>query len=153
MSYVLTIKRAAGKPPLTPQDIERLVKEDGSLSGGNMNPIIWTSPTGKRQRYINPDADNLWTDDVKDDDDCQFLDKLRNIARSLDARVFGEEEGEDITEEGEQTPIAPLGFKGGVLLIISLIGSLLLMPFLLIWFLIRLFWLFLVKIPFLEKFR
>ena len=155
MSYVLTIKRAAGKPPLTSQDIERLVTEDGSLAGGGTEPIIWTSPTGKRQRYINADADHLWTDDVKGDDESQvleFLDKFRSIARRLDARVFGEE-GEDISDASEQIPAAPLSFRNGVLAMLLLVGSLLIMPFLLFWLFIRIFWHFLVKIPFLERFR
>ena len=97
MSYVLTIKRAADKPLLSPQDFERLVKEDASLSGGRIEPIYWTSPTGVK-RYINIESDNLWTDDVKNDEDDQFLNKLCSIARCLDARVFGEE-GEDVTDQ------------------------------------------------------
>ena len=106
MSYVATIKRAADKPPLTPRDIERLVKADASLSGGDKEPIIWTNHTDGRQRYINVETDHLWTDDLKGDDDSQvlaILDKLRGMAGSMDARVFGEGDG-DITDPGVDPP-------------------------------------------------
>ena len=102
MSYVATIKRAADKPPLTPEEIARLIEADASLSGGDKEPIVWTSPTDGRKRYINVATDHLWTDDLKGDGDAQvleILDKLRSMARILDARVFGEEDG-DITDPG-----------------------------------------------------
>lgn len=84
MSYVATIKRAADKPPLTPEEIARLIEADASLSGGDKEPIVWTSPTDGRKRYINVATDHLWTDDLKGDGDAQVLealDKLRSMAR------------------------------------------------------------------------
>ena len=100
MSVVVTIKRSPDKPPLTGQEFRRLVQEDGSLSGGEREPIIWTDPANGTERYINvaPEAGELETDDMRGDQDsiCRFLDKLRSIARILDARLFAE--GEDITE-------------------------------------------------------
>ncbi len=101
MSVVVTIKREATKPPLTPDDVRHVVEQDSSLSGGDREPIIWTDPTNGHKRYINgvnPETGELETDDMRGDEDsiCRFLDKLRSIARILDARVFGE--GEDITE-------------------------------------------------------
>ena len=106
MSYEVTIKRAADKPPLTPQEIERLIKADTSLSGGDKEPIVWTSPTDGRKRYINVATDHLSTDDLKGDSDAQvleILDKLRSMAGILDARVFGEGD-EDITDPGVDPP-------------------------------------------------
>jgi hypothetical protein len=106
MSYEVSIKRSAEKPPLTQEDFNRIVKEDSSLSGGQREPIIWTDPTSGQKRYINtaPESGELSTDDTRGDDDsiCRFLDKLRSIARLLDARVSGE--GEDITDP---TPTPP----------------------------------------------
>jgi len=100
MSYEVTIRRPTGKPPLNEDDFRRLVKEDSSLSGGEREPIIWTDPTNGQKRYINvaPESAELGTDDTRGDEDsiCRFLDKLRSIARVLDACVSGE--GEDITE-------------------------------------------------------
>ena len=67
--------------------------------------------------------------------------------------MFGEE-GEDIADDAnEQISAAPLGFKSGVLLLLGFVGSLLILPFLLLWLFIRLIWHFLVKIPFIEKFK
>ena len=106
MSYVATIKRAADKPPLTPEEIARLIKADASLSGGDKEPIVWTSPTDGRKRYINVEPDHLWTDDLKGDGDAQvleILDKLRSMAGILDARVFGDGDG-DITDPGVDPP-------------------------------------------------
>jgi hypothetical protein len=100
MSYVATIKRAADKPPLTPEEFTRLIKADASLSGGDKAPIVWTSPTNGRKRYISVETDHLWTDDLKGDSDAQvleILDKLRSMAGILDARVFGDDDG-DITD-------------------------------------------------------
>jgi hypothetical protein len=100
MSYEVSIKRVAGKPPLTADDFKRIVAEDSSLSGGERGPIIWTDPVSGQTRYINvvPEAGELASDDTRGDDAsiCRFLDKLRSIAGKLDARVTGE--GEDITE-------------------------------------------------------
>jgi hypothetical protein len=101
MSVVVTIKRVGAKPPLTAEDVLRLVEQDTSLSGAEREPIIWTDPASGKTRYINcvdPATGALETDDMRGDEDsvCRFLDKLRSIARILDARVFGE--GEDITE-------------------------------------------------------
>jgi hypothetical protein len=100
MSVVATIKRLPEKPLLTGEEFRRVVEQDSSLSGGGQEPIIWTDPTTGQERYINADpaTGELETDDMRGDEDsiCRFLDKLRSIARILDARVFGE--GEDITE-------------------------------------------------------
>ena len=106
MSYVATIKRTAGKPPLTPEEIARLIEADVSLSGGGKEPIVWTSPTDGRKRYINVATDHLWTDDLKGDGDAQvleILDKLRSMAGILNARVFGDGDG-DITDPGIDPP-------------------------------------------------
>lgn len=105
MSYEVIIKRSTGKPPLTADDFKRVVMEDGSLSGGEQGPIIWTDPTSGEKRYINiaPESGELSTDDTSGDDPsiCRFLDKLRSVARLLGARVTGE--GDDITDDPAPT--------------------------------------------------
>jgi hypothetical protein len=155
MGYVVTIRRASDKPRLTPEEIARLIKSDLALAGGDKEPIVWTSPTDRRRRSINVETDRLWTDDLKGDNDAQvleMLDKLRSMAAILDARVFGEE-GEDITEPSEKIPTASFSFKNGVLAILLLVGLVLISPFVAIWFLVRIFWHFLVKLPVLQRFR
>ncbi len=152
MSYVVTIKLSSGQPPLTSQDFVKLVKDDGTLSGGQGGPIIWNGQSNGRLRYINMEAEQLWTDDLDDDADYQFLDKLRSIAGVLGGRLFGEE-GDDITDADGQTPESPpLGAKGGLLLALTLIGSVLIMPFLFLWLILRIFWHFLVRLPFRKRF-
>ena len=102
----ITIKRSTDKPTLTADDFKRAVVGDTSLSGGEGEPLMWTDPVTGQKRYINvaPESGEFSTDDVRGDDDsiCRFVDKLRDIARILDARVTCE--GEDITE---QTPAPP----------------------------------------------
>jgi hypothetical protein len=106
MSYEVAIRRPTGRPSLTSEDFTRIVREDASLSGGQREPIVWTDPQDGRKRYINvvPESGELSTADMQGDEDsiCRFLDKLRSIARVLDARVIGE--GEDITDP---TPASP----------------------------------------------
>src|SRR5207247_6681908 len=100
MSYEVTIKRAAEKPSLTQEDFDRIVREDSSLSGGKCEPIIWTDPSGGQSRYINiaPESGELSSDDTRgpEESGLRFLEKLRSIARLLDARLLAE--GEDITD-------------------------------------------------------
>ncbi len=88
MGRVLTIKRATGKPPISPAEIERLLKEDASLEEfAQVRTIYWTSPSGV-SRWISVGIDQLETEDVRGDEDVQFLDKLQSIALNLDAQVF-----------------------------------------------------------------
>ncbi len=108
MSYVATIKRETDKPPLTPEEFVRLIEADESLSGGHQEPIVWTNPASGETFYINAETDRLWTDDLGGDSETralEMLDKLRNIAGELDARVYGDGE-EDITEPSNGPPNA-----------------------------------------------
>src|SRR5262249_46265602 len=115
MSYDVSIKRAAGRPPLTAEDFRRIVTEDSSLSGGEREPITWTDPVSGQTRYSNvaPESGELSTDDIRGDEEsiCRFLDKLRSMAGKLDARVTAE--GEDITEPRPASPP-----KGGCMSVI-----------------------------------
>jgi len=133
MSYVITIKRPAGKIPLAALDFEGLIREDRSLSRTIGNQIVWFDSEEEEGFYINIDGDCLWTDGIGGDSTHHALAKLRNIAVRLDARVFGEE-GEDITERSATGPIdAKQSTFGLVLYMASL-------PFLLLLLLVRLPW-------------
>ena len=135
MSYVVTIERPAGKSPLRPQDFARLVKNDESLSKTNEGVLIWTHPTIRQDFYLTIESNHLWADGVTRDKTDEFVEKLREIAGRLDARVYGEE-GEDITE----SELGPMGAKekwGGAVGILLVMVS---MPFFLILFIVRLPW-------------
>lgn len=100
MSQVVTIRRLTDKTPLSATDFKRLVAEDVSLIGGDQGPIIWTDQASGNQRYINvvPESGELETDDFGGEEEsiCRFLEKLRGVAKALDARLTCE--GEDITD-------------------------------------------------------
>lgn len=100
MSQVVTIRRLTDKTPLSATDFKRLVAEDVSLIGGDQGPIIWTDQASGNQRYINvvPESGELETDDLGGEEEsiCRFLEKLRGVAKALDARLTCE--GEDITD-------------------------------------------------------
>jgi hypothetical protein len=125
MSFVVTIKRAPEKPPLAAQEFQRLVQEDGSLSGVGENSIIWTDSANGTKRYINlnPEKGELETDDTRGDEEgiCRFLDKLRSIASILDARVFGE--GQDITDP-TQVPGRRAGCASVILCVLAFVALL-----------------------------
>ena len=88
MGRVLTIKRAAGKPPISTAENERLLKEDVSLKEFvQVRTIYWTSPNGI-SRWISIGTGQLETEDIRGDEDGRFFDKLQSIARTLDAQVF-----------------------------------------------------------------
>ncbi len=134
MSYVITIRRPPGAPPLTRRDFQQVVDSDESLSNMDGGGLVWTSPDSRREFYITQESDHLWTDGVRGEEADNFLYKLSEIAGRLDARVYGEE-GEDLTDPGT-SPVMGAGEKLGMI-----IGVLLLMlsiPFLLIIFMIRL---------------
>ena len=88
MGRVLTIKRAAGKPLISPAEIMHLLNDDASLEKHvQFQVIYWTSPSGIN-RWISIGTGQLETEDVRGDEDGQFFNKLQNIARTLDAQVF-----------------------------------------------------------------
>ena len=100
MSYVFCIQRHSS--PITEKEVSDLVSSDDTLCGGEKEPILWTDPETEKERYINFDTQSgvLDTDDLRgsEEETMAFIDKLRSIAISLDARLVGEE-GEDVTNE------------------------------------------------------
>lgn len=88
MGRILTIKRAAGKPPLSAAEIEHCVENDTSLeTHAHLKTIYWTDPTGC-SRWISVKPQELWTEDVRGDEEGHFSNKLQNLACKLDAQVF-----------------------------------------------------------------
>ncbi len=118
MSYVLSIRRGDDHRPIVSAEVMELLAHDPSLREAENKTIIWTSPTTGQTRYLNQASDHLWTDDVNDDRDLQFLQKLQSIARALEARLFGEE-GEDLTESLSPSSARP-GCAAVILLAVGL---------------------------------
>lgn len=136
MSYVVEVRRQAQEPGLTPGDIERLLEADRSLVKINDNLIEWSQPEKMKPLYINVEVDRLWTDSIGDETQEIFLNKLREMAGYLDARVYGEE-GEDLTDEHLEDRIPS---KNGFAAIMGFIFFALTIPFFALAFVLRLPW-------------
>ena len=136
VSYVIEIKRADEKPSLTSKDIERLLGADRSLVKVGEKLIEWSQPQRVTPLHINVEADRLWTDSIREEFQETFLTKLREIARYLDARVYGEE-GEDLTEKLAEDLG---GFRNGFAAIMGFIVFAVMIPVVAITFVLRLPW-------------
>lgn len=133
MSYVVTIKRAASKEPISAADIATLVQHDSSLSHDASGAIKWTDPSKGQVHYLGFADACLSCDSVGiDATGPATLDKLRSIAASLDAGVFGEE-GEDLSSPD---PAVPPPSKS--LVVFGILFSIALLPFVALVFLARL---------------
>lgn len=136
MSYVIEIKRAADKPSLTGDDIERLLGADRSLVKVDERLIEWSQPQRVTPLHINVETDRLWTDSIREEIQDVFLTKLREIARYLDARVYGEE-GEDLTDELDEDLG---GFRNGFAAVMGFVVFAVMIPVVAITFVFRLPW-------------
>ncbi len=136
MSYVIEIKRVAEKPSLTMKDIERLLGADRSLVKVDEKLIEWSQPQQVTPLHINVEADRLWTDNIRQEYQEIFFTKLREIARYLDARVYGEE-GEDLTDEFAEDLG---GFRNAFAAIMGFILFAMMIPVVTITFVFRLPW-------------
>ena len=136
MSYVIEIKRAADEPSLTGDDIERLLGADRSLVKVDEKLIEWSQPQRVTPLHINVEADRLWTDSIREEIQEVFLTKLREIARYLDARVYGEE-GEDLTDEFHENPG---GLRNGFAAVMGFIVFAVMIPVVAITVVFRLPW-------------
>ncbi len=136
MSYVIEIKRAADKPSLTGDDIERLLGADRSLVKVDERLIEWSQPQRVTPLHINVETDRLWTDSIREEIQEVFLIKLREIARYLDARVYGEE-GEDLTDELDEDLG---GFRNGFAAVMGFVVFAVMIPVVAITFVFRLPW-------------
>jgi hypothetical protein len=135
MSYVITIKRPAGKPSLTTQDYEWLLENDGALSKTSEGTLIWTPPHIQQEFYITLESNHIWTDNIASDESGAFVEKLREIAVQLDARVY-DEEGDDITEIDR----IPMSTKEKLVSTIGILVTIVSIPFIIILLLIQLPW-------------
>ncbi|MDX1527924.1 MAG: hypothetical protein R3337_04805 [Gammaproteobacteria bacterium] len=136
MSYVVEIKRVAEKPSLAMKDIERLLGADRSLVKADETVIEWSQPHRITPLHIYVEHDRLWTDSIREEIQDVFLTKLREIARYLDARVYGEE-GEDLTDEVEED----LGsFRNGFAAVMGFVVFAVMIPVIAITFVFRLPW-------------
>lgn len=136
MSYVVEVRRPGGQPSLTPDDFERLVANDSSLTLADGRLIVWNGSENLDPLDVNVEPDRLWTDRIGGGAQATYLGKLREIARFLDAKVFGEE-GEDLTEDFLVDPDHP---RHGVSAFVGLVLFILTVPVLALVFVVRLPW-------------
>lgn len=140
MSYVIEIRRAKGAVALTEADLARLLN-DPQLGQVSSNAWLWTSLTSSAQLTLTWHAGALSTDDINwvstatsnaNTDEC--LNKLRAIARELNAQVLGEE-GENLSEPNSDMQTNGWAAVGALLMV------LLMLPFMLLFLTVRLPWL------------
>ena len=136
MSYVVEVRRPADRSSLTRDDFERLVESDSSLTLTDERLIVWNGPENLDPLNVNVESDRLWTDSIGGRAQTNYLEKLREIARFLDAKVFGEE-GEDLTEEFPSDPDHP---RHGVSAFVGLVLFIVTIPVLALLFVVRLPW-------------
>lgn len=136
MSYVFEIRRPGDQPSLTPNDFRRLVESDSSLTLTDGRLIIWNGSDNLDPLNVNVESDRLWTDSISSSAEPVHLAKLRDIAKFLDARVFGEE-GENLTEEFPSDPDHP---RHGLSAFVGLVLFVLTIPVLGLVFVVRLPW-------------
>ena len=136
MSYVVEVRRPGNRPSLTLDDFRRLVESDASLTLTDDKLIVWNGSGNLDPLNVNIESDRLWTDSIGGSAQATYLRKLRDIARFLDANVFGEE-GENLTEENLSDPNYP---RHGVSAFIGLVLFVLTIPILALVFIARLPW-------------
>lgn len=95
MSYVITIQRK--NDPLGAGEIERAVASDAEFVAVGTGCWRWTAAPAGSELFLDSGEDNLWTDGGRGSTAPVSLDKLRSLARALNAHMIGEE-GEDLTE-------------------------------------------------------
>lgn len=117
MSYVLTIRRDA---PLRADELRALVQRDESLSilpdeETEVGAILWNGENPPLP--LTFDNGGIWSTPRND----AAIIKMQELARSLNARLIGED-GEDLTEE-DFAAKAPLGCGGKVAIIVLAFGA------------------------------
>lgn len=136
MSYVVEVRRPGDQPSLTPDDFQRLIESDSSLTLTDGRLIIWNGPEDFDPLNVNVESDRLWTDSIGGSAQATYLKKLREIAKFLDANVFGEE-GEDLSDEFPSDPDDP---RHGISALVGLALFILTIPVLALFFVVRLPW-------------
>jgi hypothetical protein len=120
VSYVITIQRR--DHPLSVGEIERAMSGDPEFVAVGTGCWQWAAaPTGA-ELFLNSGEDNLWTDGGRGWTAPVALDKLRSLAKALDARVLGEE-GEELTENAPATgqPTKPTGALLTLIITVALV--------------------------------
>jgi hypothetical protein len=95
MSYVITIQRTDHS--LSTDEIERAVSEDAEFVAVSTGCWRWAGAPDGSELFLNFGDNNLWTDGGRGWTEPAALEKLRLLAKGLNARVIGEE-GEELTE-------------------------------------------------------
>jgi hypothetical protein len=120
MSYVITIQRTDHS--LIVDEIERAVGRDTEFVPVDTGCWRWTGAPSGSELFLNLGDNNLWTDGGRGWTDPAALDKLRLLAKGLDARVIGEE-GEELTENEPVTssPSSPTGTFLTLIIMVALV--------------------------------
>ncbi len=134
MSYVISIQRGSGGTPLTRSEINAALDADQTIERKDEGIAEWVRPDSTERLYFNIEDSSLWTDDFSASEIDTLLPKLRELALALEAEVVGEE-GEVLTSSEEST--APAG-AGGFSMLIGLVLTLVVLPFIAAVFVIRL---------------
>lgn len=134
MSYVISIRRAASRPPFSREELERVAQSQPGLALEE-GAIVWSSSSGRRVELFIGERE-LRADGVPGGVAEQALAVFAFVAQALNAQLVGEE-GEVLAG----TPIelaAPAPWwqvAGGALIVV------LALPFTLLLVLVRLPWL------------
>lgn len=82
----------------------------------------WSVAPAGAELFLNSGEDNLWTDGGRGWTTPVALDKLRSLAKALDARVLGEE-GEELAESAPATvqPTKPTGLLLTLIITVALV--------------------------------
>jgi hypothetical protein len=97
MSYVVTVKRTAG-PPISYQEFVEIVSKDPAFSPDPVSAQLpepsfqWIAPKSKKESFFH-----FWSPEIAvETPSGEALRKLQDIAKQLNAEVFGEE-GENLS--------------------------------------------------------
>jgi hypothetical protein len=120
VSYVVTIQRSHNS--LSTSEMEQAVGADTEFVTVGNGCWRWVGVPGGSELFLNLGDDNLWTDGGRGWIEPIAIDKLRSLAKTLDARVVGEE-GEELTENApvKGQPVSPTGTFLTLLITVALI--------------------------------
>ena len=135
MSYVIYIRRGKGKPPLVKGEIADRFAQDASLTQVTETSWSWADPASGAGFTLTFRQEELSTEGRLNMDGEASITKLRELAQSLDAQVYGEE-GENLTEAVVASKsMGPWSVAGGIVV------TVLFFPFVTLFLLVRLPWL------------
>jgi hypothetical protein len=134
VSYVITVERPSGTP-LTEGEMLEVLSNDPDFVRVESASWQWRNSPQGIELFINLSENNLWTDGGRGWTTESAIAKLQQLAARLNSRIVGEE-GEDLTEVS-----APAQGRTGVAAGAGVLLTLLFLPLVLLFAIIRLPWL------------